>query len=659
LEGLALADAEKCSRAAAAAESAYSPAGSGADVGYVDAAALVFDWCYDLLDNSDKVELIGKIRLLRNEHKNNSTTGVRGFFRWHETFLKSSFAYVASVLAIEGEPGVSSELREAQNVLQNLQELGDEVAGDGGYQDYFYQGSFQILPFLMWSSATDRDFALDSKFTQNFTKWATYKLSPTREGFLRGPGDDHAFESAYTKGMISAGGFYLLASYLGDPVAQWLGGVLEENFDQDRHWPTRGPSFLSLIHFDPERPAQSPSDAGFPLSALFETSGMVHTRSSWSADSDTVHSWFFNGPATGHSGESQNHFVIWRGDDPLILQGGGYLGSPSTYHSHYYLPTVSDNSVLFSPIAAGSPDHDGGQSSEYSSTELNEEHYPVAERVGSYSGQHRYRGEVVHFQESGQYLVASGDASAAYNPDHVNVYIRDFVYLRPDVFLIRDRYEATGVATVRSLIHSRSRPIHDGDETIVQGGANAGIVETDAGAFRLHRGSSFADIDVVWPTDHRLRFVGGSGWEGYADGYNPDPWSDCQDWLKGHWQLPERIKLIEGQWRTEIEVSDPSSETDLVYAIFVSGSEKSLPKPTYSVKNHEDGLVLTVNHYRRTWIVIFPANGPPRVVAGRRASDGRRIAPLAERSKLSNSLGESSDSSVPGIELEGPRVQRH
>ena len=186
LEGLATQNASKCSSAAAQADATYRPEGD-AYSGHIDPISLVFDWCYDYLDASEKADLISKIEYLRDRHKNDSNTGVRSFFRWHEIFQKSTFAYIGAVLAIEGEPGVSSELRQAQNVVQNLQELGDEVSGDGGYRTYFYQGNLQTLPVSHVELRHRPGLRVAKRVHQNLTSWATCNFLPSRNGFVRGP----------------------------------------------------------------------------------------------------------------------------------------------------------------------------------------------------------------------------------------------------------------------------------------------------------------------------------------------------------------------------------------------------------------------------------------------------------------------------------------
>jgi hypothetical protein len=607
LEGLATHNAAKCSEAASTVGYEYRRQGDK-EAGHVDSISLVFDWCYEYLDADERSDLISKIENLRDEHKNHSSFGIRSWFSWHESFWFSSFAYIASVLAIEGEPDVTSELREAQNVLQNLQEIGDEVRGDGGYREYFYQGTVQTLPLLMWSYATDMDFAARSGFAQNLAGWAVHKLSPTGRGFVRGPGDDVAYESGYMGNVLGAGGFYLLASHFGDPVAQWLGNHLKDDFGQRTHWERRGPSFISLVHYDPDREAMSADQAGMPLTALYDRIGMVHTRSSWGTGHDVVHAWFYNGPATAHSSESQNHFTIWRGNDPLIMRGGNYLGTSCTYKSHYHKESVSNNSLLFSPIGSSTPDDAGSQTL----GEASAEKFPVAERVGSWSGQHKYRGEIVYFEDGSQYTIVSGDATPAYEPDWVDSYVRDFVYLKPAIFLIRDRFNTTGVATIRSLVHSRNKPIFVGTPTVVEGDASAGILELDGDGFRLQNGFSEVDFAILWPDHPMLRFVGGAGYEGYADGYNADPETDSQDWLHGTAELEERTRLIEGQWRTEVEIAPSQVDGNLVQALYVSGRNPS-ERPAYSTRTEGEDLIVNITHDRRTWVVVFPENGVPTV----------------------------------------------
>jgi hypothetical protein len=658
LEGLATNNASKCSQAAESVDFGYRPQGD-AGAGYVDPISLVFDWCYEHLSTAEKADLISKIEVLRNEHLNNAVSGVRHRFVWHETFLASSFAYIANVLAIEGEPGVSSELQMAQNVLQNLQELGDEVRGDGGFRSYLYQGNFQTLPFLMWSYATDTDFAATSNYTKNLTKWAVRKVSPTRVGFSMGPADDAAFELGYQKYTLSAGGFYLLASHFDDPVAQWLGDRLVNEFGQKRHWQTQGPSFISLVHYNPVKTALSPGSAGMPLTALFDKIGMVHSRSSWGVGADIIDAWFYNGPVAGHFGEGQNHFTIWRGDDPLIMRGGNYLSSPSVYQDHYFRQTVSTNSVLFSPTGSRNPDHDGGQSSVYTDPARNAQEYPAGERLGSWPGQHRYRGKIAFFTDTDNYTIVSGETENIYNPSHVHSYIRDYVHLKPDVFLIRDRFYTTNVSAVRSLIHSRRKPVYGGPTTVVQGSKDAGIIKSIGDHFVVKNGSSQADVQILWPANPRLRFVGGHGYESYADRYNSDPYTDCGEWLKTHWELAPRAALIAGQWRTEIKVDPLQAEGNLILAIHASRKNPA-ERPVYSVQRAGPDFFVTVDYDRRIR-VEFPEDDVPRVfVLTLRPNSGRRLVPSDTTSSdrrlgTQNKSSDDQERTSNSIDIEDPR----
>jgi hypothetical protein len=184
------------------------------------------------------------------------------------------------------------------------------------------------------------------------------------------------------------------------------------------------------------------------------------------------------------------------------------------------------------------------------------------------------------------------------------------VYLKPDIILVRDRFDTTNVAQVRSLIHSRNRPEFAGIADVVRGSPAAGILELRDNAFRLENGASEASVDVLWPSDPILRFVGGAGYEGYADGYNSDPYTDCQDWLKNHWELQERAKLIEGQWRTEITATPTEADGNLIHAIFVSESSPAT-RPAYTVVREGSSMVVSVDHDGLTTEVSFPDHGVP------------------------------------------------
>lgn len=610
LEALATENGTKASQAAAAVPTSYQQGGGGVSTGYVDTASLVFDWCYPYLSSGERSTLASAVQGLRASH----LAQIRSYFRFHEMFNKSSHCYVAAALAIEGEPGISSQLQMAQNMTQNLQELGDEVGGDG-YRDYFYQGTAQILPFLMWSNATDLDMAARSSLTQNLPRWMWCKLSPTLEGFVRGSGDHAAFAPGHHKWQLDAGGFYAIASHFNDQTAQWVGDLLRTDFGQTTHWMWGGASFISLALYDPTIVAQSPYAAAKPTTEYFNIHGAVHNRETFDGGADTIHSWFYCGPCIGHSSFDQNHYTIWRGDDMLVMRGGNYLGSPADYKTHYQMHTIALNSIMFDPTGSSLPDHEGGQNSGSANLAERQLYYPVAERVGSWSGQHLYRGVIDHYENTSSYTVASGDATLAYDPDHVDSAIRDFVHIKPDIYLIRDRFSLSNVSTVRSLVHSREKPIFDGTPTVIQGSSSAGVLEATGSEFKLQRGTSEARVKVLWPSSTTLRFVGGEDYEAWANGSNSDPWTDCQDWLKSHWELAERVALIEGQWRTEIETTPAAAGGNVLYAVYASGIDPASP-PTYSISQDGTDLVVQVTSGQTITEVTFPIDDAPVVTSG-------------------------------------------
>ncbi|MFQ5823915.1 MAG: hypothetical protein ACE5JB_07665 [bacterium] len=603
--------------------------GNSADHGEREAAwgdvpSLVFDWCYDQLSSSQKSSLISKIQGRQASLVKNTLD----YFRWHEIHLRGVHAYISAVLAIEGEPGVSSQLREAQNVLQNLQELGDEVSGDGAYRPYFYQGSYQPLSFFLWTTATDLDVVSRSGFTRHLPDFIVRRLSQSGSRFTRGEGDDDGDESGYfVKTNLAAGTFYMIASHFNDPLAQWLGNTLRDH-DQPYHWPSsREPIWLSLIYYDPSIPSNSPGSTNQPLVKYFDKDGMVHFRSGWNFDptaTDDIMAWFYNGPKPTHSENSQNHFTIWRGDDDLAITGGNYFGSPSKYDDHYFGHAIARNTLIFSPKGSSAPDKDGGQVNGKWLQPISSEKYPIADELVWYQGETSYRGEITYFINQPDYAITTGDASIAYDHNHVytpdgsRYFIRDFIYLKPDIFLIRDRFALSDVDNIRWILHSRTKPIYTGTSTVIRGSSNAGILEATGNKFAVEKGDSRLEVNLLWPSQATLRFVGGEGYEAWVDGSNSDPSTDAQGWLLDHPYLPIRMGLSKNQWRTEIETTPTKANGNIITALFVSGIQSNLEKPVFLLRENGNDKVIAVNYKSKIIEVVYPHNSVPVVQGAER-----------------------------------------
>ncbi|MBW2524283.1 MAG: heparinase II/III family protein [Deltaproteobacteria bacterium] len=590
------------------------------EAGFSDTVALVFDWCYAELTPTEKSQLVSLIGSRMSGYKQ----GFLERFQWHENYLFGSLGYFSTVLAIEGEAGTTSELRDAQTMLQNLQELGDEVSADGAYQPYFYQGVIQTLPFFMWDTATDLDFPSRSLYAQNVHRYALRRLSPSGERFQRGPGDDDGDETGYMLADCDdfpAPGAYMIGAHFQDPLGHWLGDVLRDG-GHGLGWPCGGAAWLNFIYYDLSAPRQSPADASEPLAKLFSANGQVHLRSGWNiangAGPDT-RVWFYNGPRTTHSRASQNHFTVWRGDDDLIITGGNYYGSPSDYEDRYFGHAIARNTVLFTPNGSTAPDVEGGQINTRGLQPWSGDRYPLAHELVYYLGETSYRGELVVFDDTPLRTILSGDAGIAYDHDHVwsadgsLYYLRDFVYLKDDVILVRDRFAVQDVSAVRAVFHTRAKPTIDASLSVVEGNADAGILEGAARRLTIERGQSAATLEVLWPTDALTRLVGGIGYEHWVDGASSDPAQDAQSWLMSHWELPVRMGLSDGQWRIEIETDPASADGDVITAVLV-GAHGAAVTTGLALEQSDGERRVTVTRDEGSLVVVFPANESPYIL---------------------------------------------
>ncbi|HXE15920.1 MAG TPA: hypothetical protein VN632_01730 [Stellaceae bacterium] len=563
------------------------------DYVYGDAEALVFDWCYFALTPELKTRLVTKIEA-RNAMREASLDKK---FQWHEAHFLGLHAYLMGVLAVAGEPGAADRLQKAQNALQNFTDIGNELHGDGGYKTYSYQDTFLIVPSILWSMATGQDVVRRNQFIMNHADFLLRRLSQDGTDFVAGPGDQASDE----RGMVirlqnpSALGPLMIADYLHDGSAQWLGQFLLEKQGFGKRWDN--PRWLDLIFHDDALTPVPPSRAAIPPVRYLAQEGMVDFRSAWNIGQpgvDDIDAWFYLGPMTEHAETDSGHFTLWRGNDDLITEGANYLSRPTRYHLLWSALSLARNTEVFSPVGSSSPDLEGAQlppptmiyddarlfgdvgaerlvKAESDATRshlatLSAEAYPVANRIIWYPEYAAYLGRIYDFADSAAVARAAGDASAAYDPNHVLSFRRSVIDVKPDVFIIRDRYRLRDVATARMFFHTREKPAVPGLR-VIKGSETAGILEGHGNRITVTRGQSQATIQILSPPGATIRLLGGPGFENYVDGNNVDARGNTADWLTKQPDFGARIARITGTWRIEIENSHPERDGETVVAI--------------------------------------------------------------------------------------------
>jgi len=252
--------------------------------------------------------------------------------------------------------------------------------------------------------------------------------------------------------------------------------------------------------------------------ALFGRNGMgqVFIRSDWGPDATFIS--FQAGHSFTHHGHYQaGHFTITK-KAPLAITSGTYGGYTSAHRLHYYLRTVSGNSLLvLRPGERVKPNRffeedvaDGGQRIVM----------PTGSAVISvkdweanlYKGRHYEGGRITAFENSDPTFVYIGsDLTGAYNNTEfddngkggkVQKITRQLVYLTDeDLLMVYDNVVTTDAAyTKKWLLHSWSKP-ETKRERVLVGTKNDGILESADNRIIITRFSlkkKGNTIDFLW-----------------------------------------------------------------------------------------------------------------------------------------------------------------
>jgi hypothetical protein len=266
--------------------------------------------------------------------------------------------------------------------------------------------------------------------------------------------------------------------------------------------------------------------------------GTVYMRSGWNmaeASTDVYAVFRCEQMDAGHTNAHQNHFLIARGNDLLAIDSGVYDGGVSSHHVNYFERTIAHNTItVYNPSETtfGSRSNDGGQVPP-------DDDLPV--RFGDASSPSRYRGEIVGYQDTGEFTYVKGDATAAYSSAKVSLFTREMVWLKPDIFVVFDRVTATNASyKKRWLLHSINEPAVGGDTVVVTEGASKLFVKS------------------LLPAPRTITKVGGPGHQFDVNGTNYPP--------------SQTLTPDMGAWRFEVSPSVNAEEHLFLHVMYVCGS---------------------------------------------------------------------------------------
>lgn len=583
--------------------------GEGSGVGRLSSVVLAYDWLYDLMTPAQRDTIARAFAPYVRDGKPNYQSGAA----WlpHDTYYGYALAVFGEGVAdADAVAGLDISYRRfTERYVPALGEVGTNGSVDG------YAGVRTEMMFIMaegFRSALGEDWANQSAFVHNSGAYWMHRLRGD-ERFIRVPGKWNMSNTS------PARYFSFFAGRFHDPAWQWLA---DRYVADNSQWDVQVAWHL-ILWYDPTVTASWPPAS---LSYHCTGSGMTFMRDTWDLgpSSRAIHAGFFCGPDLVTT-RSQSHFVIARGADNLLIDSGSYQHDLDDHYYPYYTKAIAHNTVLVFQPGEDFGDYtnyynqtfpmpnDGGQ--QRSDRDLGCVKYPEAECT------YGYRGEIDRFTDSGEYLYARSDATAAYSASKVTKVVREFVYVRPNIFVIRDLVRRTNAAyKTKAVFHMIDRPTVDGTFSVVEGNLSTGGVFESAAARKvtIARGQSQARIRFMKPdgTGGLLRLVGGGNASGQAWKQNWNPtdtntydasssyefWADGRNWIScGQYCNQQEIdgrntntpSNEAGDWRVEIEVPPAGTDVSLITFIKVGPlNDPELPARLISTPTAE-GVAIT------------------------------------------------------------------
>jgi hypothetical protein len=480
---------------------------------YIPAAACAYDWVYPTMSAEERSRYAGgMIRQVKRIQK------LWRHSDYNNHFLLEHMSALHVGLALAGEKHHQKEWRKyladgekwlKANVIPAMNEMAGDDGGDAEGFSYANWGVERPLSLLLlnWKTATGEDLFAKCGFMRWCPRWNIYGRRPDGSQFR---GEDCPSGHRWGQGVKSV--FAICAAQYRDRHAQWARDGIVDKYPQLvwRH----------LLSWDPEVRALGPEK--LPLGAVFRPLGQVFTRSSWT-DRDATWASFQCGPLfAGHQHLDNNSFVIMKRGSLAIDSG---VNEYSSHRANYYSRSVAHNTVLVFdkgeqfPKAVWSSRGSGG-SNDGGQRRVG---YPTRATAPAARKAVRDVGRIAAFENAPEFCYALGDASKAYSPKKLRSFHRQFLHIRPDVFVVFDRVTATRADLPKTwLLHSVGEPKTEK----LPGGAS----------FLLEHGGGRLLGWTLLPRGAKTAKVGGPGKEYWVNGRNYPP-DKKKDREAGAWRL--------------------------------------------------------------------------------------------------------------------------
>lgn len=350
----------------------------------------------------------------------------------------------------------------------------------------------------------------------------------------------------------------------GDGLAAWYAKRLVDKWGADAWYPEGYAHYMRFLADTGAVGAIARPPA--KLSEVFSPNiaGFVMARSDWS--DNAFHLVFRCGDCIvpGHQHYCAGSFTVYH-FGPQAMDSGEYHGQPLHAHMvNYASTTVAHNAIIFPDPAR--PDEDAGQDRRHRGG--------LSSAAGLLNAGKYEAGRIIAYDDKGAYVYAAGDATRAYPSGFCRFWVREIVYLRPNVLVVMDRVVPGGNRVPTWVMHFNNEPRVQGN------------------VFSAEEGSGRIWGRFVLPAQVQIDKVGGKGKEFWNKGKNWTPGGRSSTYHEGgRWRIEAASKSGPGPFLTIIQTDRKGSAPPSVTAVTEGGVGVSVAGRTVTFRSDAVGLV--------------------------------------------------------------------
>lgn len=589
--------------------------------------ALCYDWCYPLLSAQEKTEFSN----LMIPDMKKRIAFKRAWRSFHNGMYDIGWPVVAGILALAGDENYAGEAWDfVKPELEDVLRTFDLVFPDGEWGEGFDYNRHSTYPalriFLAIKTATGGDFISPSAHIKNT---AAYIIYASKANGLNLPSDDNdwPYIGTWEHSML-----LMLNDVFRDGYTQnFINNCPAERFQLEN-----ADKYAELLWYDASIKEKPLSE--LPLSRIFRGKGLVMARSNWNWDTPTspanatwlsfhcgdyfgdhVHS-DINSFTITHNGElaidAGRYDCDWGVEDWTTSRDSSRIGKSQFFN--YYRRTIAHNTILVKDPNEKMPlnlMNDGGQIDQLRvkgprnvPEDYDQGNYPSEEGTGKCdwaTNPGRWEtGDITAYKATNDFMYVCGDGTKAYSSAKLNSYIRQLIFLQPNLIVVMDRVVSTHSEFKKTwLLHSVNEP----------------TFQKDNKTFELAEGEGRLVCIPVLPHKIQVMKMGGPGNEFLVDSTH----FTCG--LKSFID-PQELHYAEipGAWRIEESPLAAAKEDYFLNVFLVSDKgSKEVPQVNILSENASEITIQVITADGKTSVLKFTKGQKP--TAHVKITNGKKV----------------------------------